>query len=352
MGSTYLAWVKNRMPGQYNLATSGVVPCTLAELDGVHIEDVELNGISLYGFPPLQAAIAARYDVPVHCVVAASGASMANFLAMAALIEPGDEVLIEEPAYEPLVAAVRYCHGSVRRVKRPFDVNFRLPAPEDVISPKTKLIVITNLHNPSSVLCSEATLRRYGEIAASVRARVLVDEVYLECIYEKTSSSFHYGSQFVVTGSLTKAYGLGGLRCGWILAEPALAQRMWQIKDLVDPSAAHPAELLSVVAVRQLDRLAHRAKTLLETNRALVRKFLSGCEALDCIVPEFGTCLFPRLKGIDAEKFIDLLHERYDTDVVSGRFFDSPDHFRLGIGVETATLAEGLARVQEALKDK
>ena len=274
---------------------------------------------------------------------------MANFLAIAALVEPGDEVLVEEPVYEPLLAVVRYFHGSVRRVKRRLDANFQLPALEDFISAKTKLIVITNLHNPTSILCPESMLRRYGEVAASVHARVLVDEVYLECLYEKRWSAFRDGGPFVVTSSLTKAYGLGGLRCGWILAAPELAEWIWRIKDLIDPSAPHPAEQLSVLAFRQLARLTEPRKTLLEKNRALVREFLNGCDQLECAVPDFGACVFPCLRSGDADSFVDLLNERYETDVVPGRFFEMRNHFRLGIGVDTATLTAGLECLKAAL---
>jgi aspartate/methionine/tyrosine aminotransferase len=372
--SEYLAWVKAREPGRYNLASSGVVPYSVADAERERdsakpkepwprLEDIELReaqarqgeasktGPGLDGYPPLQAAIAAHCGVPTDSVVAASGTSMANFLVLGALIEPGDEVLVEEPAYEPLLAAARYFHGSVRRLKRRCDANFQLPPPGDVVSHKTKLIIITNLHNPSSVAAPEAMLRQYGEVAKGVHARVLVDEVYLECMYEKISSAFHYGPEFVVTGSLTKAYGLGGLRCGWVLADPMLAQRIWRIKDLIDPSAPHPAELLSVIAFKKLNQIGERAKTLLARNRELVRDFLRSCDRLDCALPDFGTCIFPRYKGGDTERLIDILHHRYDTDVVPGRFFEMPDHFRLGIGAETATLSAGLERLTAAMKD-
>ena len=106
---------------------------------------------------------------------------------------------------------------------------------------------------------------------------------------------------------------------------------MWKIKDLVDPSAAHPAEMLSVIAYRELNRIAARAQTLLAKNRALVRDFLDGCDELECVWPEFGTCIFPRLKRGDADRFATMLHERFDTDVVPGRFFGMPGHFRLGL---------------------
>jgi aspartate/methionine/tyrosine aminotransferase len=348
-GSKYLAWVKARKPGRYNLASSGTVPYLMAEL-APRIEDIELTGPGLDGYPPLQAAIAAHCGVPTDSVVAASGTSMANFMVLGALIEPGDEVLVEEPVYEPLLAAAQYFRASIRRVKRRCDAYFQLPPLEDVVSHKTKLIIITNLHNPSSAAAPEATLRQYGEVAKSVHAHVLVDEVYLECMYEKTSSAFHYGPEFVVTSSLTKAYGLGGLRCGWVLAEPVLAQRFWRIKDLVDPGAPHPAELLSVIAFKKLNQIGERAKTLLARNRELVREFLRSCDRLDCAVPDFGTCIFPRYKSGDTQRLIDILRDRYDTDVVPGRFFEMPDHFRLGIGVETETLSTGLERLDAAMK--
>jgi aspartate/methionine/tyrosine aminotransferase len=347
--SEYLHWIKTRTPARFNLAVSGIAPYSIAQL-GAQIQDIELNGLSLYGYQPLQQAIAAKCGVPAECVVAASGTSMANYLAMAALLRPGDEVLIEEPAYEPLLALARHLGAVIRRLPRPFTAGFQPLWHPNLVSSRTRLIILTNLHNPSCVLISEPALRRIGEIARGAGARVLVDEVYLECRYEKTYSSFHLGDQFVVTSSLTKAYGVGGLRCGWVLAEPELARRMWEIKDLIDPSAAHPAERLSVLAFERLDRIAARAKTILAANRQLLNQFLDSCPYLDCIRTEYGTCVFPRLKeGRDVERFFKLLGERYETEVVPGKFFEMPDHFRLGIGGETEMFARGLERLSAAL---
>src|SRR5205823_10456568 len=102
-----------------------------------------------------------------------------------------------------------------------------------------------------------------GEIARGVGARVLVDEVYLEALFESAPpSAFHLGREFVVTSSLTKAYGLSGIRCGWVLAEPELADCMWKINDLYYATPVHVGELLSVIALDNLDRVANRAKAL------------------------------------------------------------------------------------------
>lgn len=343
MRSEYLEWVKNRKIARFNLAPSGVLPCSLSEL-GVKIDDLEINGPTLYGYTPLQEVIAVHCSVPAACVVAASGTSMANFLAMAVLVRRGDEVFIERPAYEPLVAAARYLGADVKRFPRDAD-------PDAVVTPKTKLVVVTNLHNPSCALMDEAQLKRLAERAAAVGAYVLVDEVYLECMYEEKRSAFHYAANIVCTGSLTKAYGLGGLRCGWILAQKDVARRIWEFKDLIDPSAPHPAELLSVIAFRKLDRLARRAKAILDGNRALLAEWVHSCPAVELSVPPYGTCAFPRVKVADTAHFFETLHDRYETDVVPGKFFEAEDHFRMGIGVDPGVFAEGLTRLHAALRD-
>jgi aspartate/methionine/tyrosine aminotransferase len=99
-----------------------------------------------------------------------------------------------------------------------------------------------------------------GEIAAKVGVRVLVDEVYLETLFDQPwQSAFHLGPNFIITGSLTKAYGLSVIRCGWILAQPDLVQRMWQIVDFTYGSPVHPAARLGVIALDNLDRIRNRA---------------------------------------------------------------------------------------------
>src|SRR5262249_33898642 len=150
----YLHWQKTRKPARFDLASSGVLPCSMAEL-GASIEDLEVTGPVLYGFKPLQEAIAAHCAVPAECVVTASGTSMANFLVMTALVRPGDEVLIEHPAYEPLVAAARYLGAEVKRFRRGITEPVQIALPEEMLTSRTKLVVLTNLHNPTCCLLPE-----------------------------------------------------------------------------------------------------------------------------------------------------------------------------------------------------
>src|ERR1019366_638499 len=153
--SPYMEFAKLHSAAKYNLATSGVMSYPLAELP-VRLEDLEINGPTVYGYQPLQARLAQLNGVREENVVAATGTSLANHLAMAATFDPGDEVLIEEPTYELLLGAAEFLGAKIRRFPRDFSHGFAID-PADVrkaVTPKTRLIVITNLHNPSSVLVS------------------------------------------------------------------------------------------------------------------------------------------------------------------------------------------------------
>jgi aspartate/methionine/tyrosine aminotransferase len=353
MSSPYMRWAKTRSQARFNLASSGLRNYPLSELP-LKLEDLELSGPSLYGYEPLQAALAAKCDVPPECVVAATGTSMANHLVMAALIEPGDEVLIEHPTYELLTTVAQYLGAEVRRFVRPAGEGFQFD-PDTLarsLSARTRLIVLTNLNNPTGVLTSEETLKRLGEMARGVGAHILVDEVYLEALFERAPlSAFHLGEEFITTSSLTKVYGLSGLRCGWVLARPELAERMWRLNDLFGVIPAHPAERLSLVALAHLKEIAARARQLLEDNGRLLNSFFATRDDLEWTAHSFGTTSFPRLRQGSVDHLCALLADKYETSVVPGRFFEMPQHFRIGIGGDTETLKEGLERLGSALDE-
>ena len=352
-GSSYMHWAKTQSQSRFNLATSGLGNLSIHDLR-VSLDDLELT-YGGYGYGPLLQKIAQRYDVPASSVVTAAGASFANHLAMAALFQPDNEVLFEEPAYEPMLATARYLGADIKRFQRRFEDGFRV-SPEEIesqVTERTRLIVITNLHNPSGVLTDDATLRHVGEIAACVGAYVLVNEVYLETLFEEAPrTAFHLGDNFVVTSSLTKAFGLSGLRSGWILADAELASAMCLLNDLFSATQVHAAERLSVVALQQIDELAARAKALMDHNRGLLNAFLDTRDDLEVVRPQFGTVMFPRLRsGETVTRLCHLLRDKYETTVVPGRFFERPTHFRVGIAGDTDVLEAGLERLGHALDE-
>lgn len=353
LGSHYMHWAKTGSRARFNLATSGLANLKLEELQ-VSLSDLEITGESGYGYQPLIRLLAERFRVEPAFVVTAAGTSFANHLAMAALINPGDEILLESPAYEPLVALAQYLGAKVHRFARTFENGFAV-SPQEIerkLSPRTRLIVITNFHNPSGVLTDNQTLREVGELAARRSARVLVDEVYLEMLFaEPPQTAFHLGNQFIVTSSLTKAFGLSGLRCGWILAEPELAKRMWLLNDLFAATPVHAGERLSVVALKQLPGIGERAQRRLSKHRELLNQFLDDRHDLEAIRPPFGSIMFPRVKQGDSEKLCRLLREKYETSVVPGSFFEMPAHFRIGMGGDSEEFTEGLDRLGQALDE-
>jgi len=352
--SIYMNWAKTRPKVKYDLALSGILNLPFTELEA-KIEDLDLNGDNAYGYQPLVEALAAHLQVSPESVVTISGGtSMANHLAMAAAIERGDEVLIEQPTYEPLLALAKYFGAQIKRFPRSFENGYQINVDElaQQITPRTRLIVLTNLHNPSSTLVPEETLRQIGELARGVGARVLVDEVYLEAMFESAPrSSVHLGPEFVATSSLTKGYGLSGLRCGWIVAEPAMAQRMRLLHDVFGAVGPQPSERLSVVAMTRLPTFIARAKRILETNRAVLGEFLDSREELQVVRNESGTTVFPRLLKGRVDDLYEVLHQKYDTAIVPGRFFESPQHFRLGMCAEPELFGEGVKRLGAALDE-
>jgi aspartate/methionine/tyrosine aminotransferase len=350
--SRYLAWAKLHSNSRFSLAASGVPDYPLAEVP-VRIDDLEIGGTGPYGYKPLMARLAAKAGVQEECVVYTLGTSMANYIALTALVHRGDEVLAERPTYDPLLTVLDHIGARVRRFERRAEKGFRLGLGEleRNLTPETRLVILCNLHNPSSAFTDESTMRQAGEIAAKVGARVLVDEVYLETLFDQPwRSAFHLGPNFVITSSLTKAYGLSGIRCGWILAQPELVKRMWEIVDFTYGSPVHPAELLGVIALDHLDRVRNRARTLLETNRVLVNNFLEAEVDLDCEPSRFGTTVFPRVKTGSAADFVALLREQFETSVVPGEFFEQPQHIRIGFCGETELVRGGLERMGAALE--
>lgn len=359
--SVYMEWAKTRSHARFNLATSGLISVPISEFP-VQLKDLEITAPGAYGYPSLQQRLARHNNVPEECVVAATGTSMANHLAMAAVLDPGDEVLIEQPAYGPLLDVAHYLGARVKRIPRSFEASFSLELADlhRLVSPATRLIVLSNLHNPSGALLSVENLKAMGELATRVGAHVLVDEVYLEMLFShERPFSFHVGKSigpdadnpFIVTSSLTKAYGLSGLRCGWILASPNLATRMWLLNDLYGAVAAHAAERMSVVAFDHLHQFRERARALLTTNRAMLDAFLDSRPDLECFRPVAGTVVFPRLMHGDSEDFFRLLREKYETTVVPGTYFEMPGHCRIGIGGDTESLRMGLERLSAALDE-
>ncbi len=346
-----MEWAKKRPVPRFDLAGSNILGCSIDDIEGAR-EALELSGQNDNGYAPLIDAIADRYGVTSHNVTTANGTSGANFQVYAALLEPGDDVLVETPGYDPLLGAPRLLGANVVRFERRFEDRFALDPDRvaNAITPRTRLIVITSPHNPSGVAVDRAALEALGTLADSRGVHVLVDEVYLDATNEAARPAALLGDTFISTSSLTKSYGLAGLRCGWALSSPALAERIRRARDVIDGTGSIAAERLATLAFAQLPGLTSRATALLETNIALVRQFFETRPELDVVLPHACTVVFPRLRGVnDTSAFAERLLAERATAIVPGRFFDAPSHFRIGFGTSTAVVEGGLQELGAAL---
>ena len=365
----YLYWAKTRPAAAFDLAGSNLLACTLDDLPGAH-DALDLTAPDRGGYPPLVEAIASHYGVAAERVVTAPGCSAANFLAIGALVGPGDTVLMETPGYDQISGACELLGAKVHTFERRFEDGYRIDvdAIRSRITAATKLVIITSPHNPSGTTTDRDTLVALQATAEQAGVHILVDEVYLDVtnmLHEPPSvdgsratprAEGRYtpaalvGDRLLSISSLTKSYGLSGLRCGWVIATPAIAERARRVRDVIDNIGAAPADRLAALAFSRIDHLAVRAHQLVSTNLDLTRAFFARHSDLELAGPIEATIVFPRMAGVvDTGPFVDRLFAEQGVAVAAGSFFAAPAHIRISLGGRTETLAEGFARIEALL---
>ncbi len=366
----YLYWAKTRPAAAFDLAGSNLLACSLDDLPGAR-EALDLTAADQGGYPPLVQAIAAHYGTPRERVVTAAGCSAANFMAIAALVGPGDTVLMEGPWYDQITGACRLLGARVETFDRRFEEGYRVDvtALRARITPSTRLVILTSPHNPSGTALDRDTLVALQAMAEDAGIHVLVDEVYLDVTnmlqaapfaaagWKASGPGHRYppaataGDRLLSISSLTKSYGLSGLRCGWVIASAPVAERVRRVRDVIDNIGAAPADRLSALAFSLIDRLADRACRLVSANLEITREFLARYPQLELARPVEATIVFPRIAGMaDTGPLVERLRAEEGVAVVAGRFFGAPAHIRLSLAGRTEALAAGLERLGRLLE--
>ncbi len=351
-----MTWAKHRAPATYDLAASNLIGCSIDDLDGAH-DALSLDGSNPDGYPPLAAAIASRYGVDVSRVAIGSGCSGANVLAIASVVAPGDDVLMESPYYDPIAGTCTLLGASVRHFERRFEDGYQVDvdALRRALTPRTRLVVLTNPHNPSGVVLDDEAVRAAAAAAAEVGATLLVDEVYLDIVNilenrRRCTIAAELAPNAISTSSLTKSYGLNALRCGWAIGSEASAEGMRRVRDVVDGIGPVPTERLSVLAFEQIDKLADRARGIVEMNVNTFKVWAAGARRLTLPAPVTSTVVFPRVDGVaDTQALAVALHREHDVAVVPGAFFGEPGSIRISLAGRPDVLREGLARLARFL---
>jgi aspartate/methionine/tyrosine aminotransferase len=352
--SVYLCWAR-RYYGHvpYDLAGSGLPPVGRDVLLAPDDPDAET------GPDRLRAAIARYNDVPRDEATAALGTSHGIWLAYASLVAPGDDVLLEWPSYEPLWSAAESLGARIVRFERVAAARYAIE-PERVaraITRRTRVVAISSLHNPTGVRASDDQIRETARVCAARGAHLLVDEVYAPFDGLTDGAGVFRGSarklapNVVAVASLTKCYGLGAHRIGWLLGPRDVVARA---EDVVTTTCGHlPVghATLGAHALARVDLLAARARSLVAGRRAQVEAWLATRPDLDWSAPDAGT--FGLATSRRAGELLPVLEagaKEHGVLVSAGTFFGIPNGFRLSwASLGGAELDEALARLGRVL---
>lgn len=349
--SPYITWAKERSELRYTLAQSGAPLCSEEEL-GIDLEDLTLHSPDEDGWLPLRDAVGARYGMQLDQVALAQSTTLANNLVGSLLLNPGDEVLVENPGYQPLASLCELLGARVGSfLRHPDDAyGLNMERLQKALTPATRLIILSNSHNPTGALADDSQLEALAALAESHDFHVLVDEIYLDLApADRVRSAACISDRILATGGLTKSFGLPGLRMGWVLAEPDLVEGIRRINDLFTVLIAHPSERLALKALERAEAILAPRRALLEENRSTVDAFIAGRSELTWMPPAVGTVGWVRLEGATVEDLEEVLERDYESTVAPGRFFGYPEYFRVGFGMPETDLAEALNRLGSAL---
>ena len=311
----------------------------------------EYSGPNYFGTRELRDAIAAVHGVSRKAVVVSDGASLANYTALTSLAGPGDRVLVERPTYAALHEIPRF-HGAevLRLERRPGDGWVpRLEDVERAAAGGLSAVVLTRLHNPSGVDLPASFLEGLAGLAREGRFHVLFDEVYLDFLPD-AAPAHTLSERFLTVGSLTKSYGFGGLRVGWIVGDPKVLEPMKELSLYLAVDGSRGAQATAVRVLESRERFLQRARGLAAAGRAVLEQWIAGRDDVEWVEPAGGVCAFLRLPTVkDTAGLAAALREEDGVNVAEGEHFGCPGWVRVGFGVEPSTLREALARIERRL---
>ncbi|MFN7973759.1 MAG: pyridoxal phosphate-dependent aminotransferase [Acidobacteriota bacterium] len=351
LDTSHIAYAKTHYGRvRFDLADSAVPPAPLDALGLPSAAKIPKDGPGL--LRRLEKALGKRVGAPGDRVVLVAGASEANAAVFAALVGPGDEVLVESPGYEPHRLAPGLFKAPLRFFARRRENAYRVEPSEIAASltDRTRLVVITDLHNPSGQALSPEEAAAIGGLAERRGFHVLVDEAYRDADASRAiGAATAYGPRFVSTSSLTKSYGLGGLRIGWVAAGKEVLARVERAHNSLSSQVSILSAALAMELVPHLDRLRAAGHEALAKNHAAFAAFTAERPELAPVAPPRGTTAFSFL-GPDGrgDRFAETCLDRYDVLLTPGRFFGEPGGLRFSIGGEPGEVAEALKVVGTA----
>ena len=341
----------------FNLSESSVAPIALAKLLDmgglISLGDTPLGYGQSNGTEELRARISALYPrSTIDHIVVTNGSAEANFITLWHLVEPGDEVVILMPTYMQFAGLVESLGGIVRTVWLREENGWQ-PDPDEIraaLSDRTRLLIVTNPNNPTGAVLDEDIREQIMQAAESVGAWILADEVYAGAEVEgiETPSMWRADARIVATGSLSKAYGMPGLRIGWATANHEFAERIWARKDYTTISPGQLTDRLATVALDSTirPRLVHRTRSLIRTGLEIIENWLNEQGVFRYRAPDAGAILFARYNlPINSSALAEQLRAQQSVLIVPGDHFGMDHYLRFGFGLAAEELHAALSRV-------
>lgn len=350
---------------ELDIGSSGVDDYSMADLrrltgldPAAELADLVFRDSQTMGGDGLRQALADRFAAgDVSRVMATHGSSEANFLAMLALLSPGDEVVVLDPCYPQLFTIAASLGCVLRRWPLRWENGFApdLDDARALIGPRTRMIIVNFPHNPTGATVTPAQQAELVALAAGVGAYLVWDGAFSELVYDAPplpEPVLAY-DRALSLGTFSKAYGLPGLRVGWCLAHPDVFAPMMRVRDYVTLHLSPLVERIAERAVRGADALLAPRLALARHNREVLARWVAEQgELVEWARPAGGVTAFPRLPLVpDVEAFCHALARRHRVLLVPGSAFGQPQHVRLGFGRSTAELEEALSRMASLLAE-
>ncbi len=347
----------------YDLGSSGVYSFSLQQIQQIcgpsadELASVVFDDSTTQGSLGLRLAIARRWggDDP-EAVMATHGSSEAIHLVMNALLSPGDEVVVLEPGYQQLSAFAETigCDLKIWRLRRDRHFAPRLDELSTLLTQRTRMVVVNFPHNPCGVTLTRMEQQALIGMVARSGAYLVWDAAFAELAHtgERLAAPNDFYEKSITLGTLSKAFGLPGLRVGWLIAPPEVMHTCLHLRDYLTLHLSPMVELVAQRAIENADRLLALRLPSIRENLDRLREWAARHEEwIEWIEPGGGVCAFPHLRGIeDVETFCRKLAERYRVLLVPGTCFHIPGHVRLGFGSAPDRFKEGLKRLTQMLE--
>jgi len=350
---------------EYDIAESGIFPLTVSDLLALEpaasreqtldsLLNLRLGYSEATGTLELRTLLAKTYqDCTPYNILVTTGAIEANFLLFNALLQPGDHVIAPYPAYQQLYSVPRAlgCQVSLWQARPENGFHFDLAELEALVKPETRLIVINSPHNPTGAILSPSEIQRLVDIAQSVGAKVLSDEAYRWLTIPGTeapaSPAYNLGPDCISVGTLSKPFGLPGLRLGWMAASAEIITECWWLRDYVSLSPGKLNDALAILAVKHRDKIIQRNEAIIAANLATANEWVAAhSECLSWQPPRGGLLALLRYRlDIPSLDLANLLAEEYSVMLAPGSAFGLEQYLRIGIGQDPILFAAGLDRV-------